>query len=237
MYMEDKVTLPDHDYVIAPQHILIPSVIWRFCNLSWSYVLCHTKCKIFWLQYLSPSAWHETYTMSWNIKWQFQKWYRSIETSHDSYRQWRSRQKSKIQNNIKWAIHYFTTQEFNAFFPETNAPGRSASNRVECQMVKFSQELSGIVLPYHKFGSHLSSNWETIKPELKKKNFIDAGKILSEMWSGHPVLIKYINEEAEEEIRKKSLEWKNNHILESQYFLQIVKCLDEITLDYSVPVI
>ena len=104
-------------------------------------------------------------------------------------------------------------------------------------MVKFSQELSGIVLPYHKFGSHLSSNWETIKPELEKKNFIHAGKILSEMWSGHPVLIKYINEEAEEEILKKSLEWKNTHILESQYFLQIVKCLDEITVDYSLPFI
>lgn len=118
-HMEYKVTLPDHDYAIAPHHILIPSVIRRFCNLSWSYVLCHTKCKIFWLQHLSPSAWHETYTISWNIQWQFQKWYRPIETSHDSYRQWRSRQKSKIQKNIKWAIHYFITQDFNAFFPAT----------------------------------------------------------------------------------------------------------------------
>ena len=27
MHMEYKVTLPDHDYVIAPQHKLIPSVI------------------------------------------------------------------------------------------------------------------------------------------------------------------------------------------------------------------
>ena len=92
-HMEYKVTLPDHDYAIAPHHILIPSVIRRFCNLSWSYVLCHTKCKIFWLQHLSPSAWHETYTISWNIQWQFQKWYWSIETSHDSYHQWRSLQK------------------------------------------------------------------------------------------------------------------------------------------------
>ena len=52
------------------------------------------------------------------------------------------------------------------------------------------------------------------------------GQILSEMWSGHPVLAEYINEE--EEILKKSLEWKNNHIRESQYFSQIVKFLDEM---------
>ena len=44
---------------------------------------------------------------------------------------------------------------------------------------------------------------------------------------GHPVLAEYINEEAEEEILKESLEWKSNHIRESQYFLQIVKCLGE----------
>ena len=104
-------------------------------------------------------------------------------------------------------------------------------------MVKFSQELSGIVLSYHIFGSHLNSNWETINPELEKKNFMHVGQILSEMWSGHPVLAEYINEEEEEEILKKSLEWKNNHIRESQYFSQIVQCLGEIAVDHSVRVI
>ena len=93
-------------------------------------------------------------------------------------------------------------------------------------MVKFSQEWSEIVLPYHIFGSHLNSNWETINPKLEKKNFMHVGRILSEMWSGHPVLAEYINEE--EEILKKSLEWKNNHIRESQYFSQIVKFLNEM---------
>ena len=43
----------------------------------------------------------------------------------------------------------------------------------------------------------------------------------------HPVMAQYINEEAEKEIIKKFLEWKSNHIRESQYFLQIVKCVDE----------
>ena len=99
-------------------------------------------------------------------------------------------------------------------------------------MVKFNQELSGIVLPHDKFGSYLNSKGEAIDPELAKKNFMHAGKILAEIWPGmiidsHPVLAEYINEKAEEEILKKSLEWKSNHIRESQYFLQIVKCLNE----------
>ena len=99
-------------------------------------------------------------------------------------------------------------------------------------MVKFSQELSGVILPHNKFGSHLNSKGETIDPELEKKNFMHAGKVLAEIWSGmiidgHPVLAEYINEEVDEEILKKSLEWKSNHVRESQYFLQIVKCADE----------
>ena len=78
-------------------------------------------------------------------------------------------------------------------------------------MVKFRQELSRMVLPHDKFGFHLNSKRETIEPELKKKNNMHAGQILPELWSGmlivgHPVLAEYINEEAEEEILKKSLE-------------------------------
>ena len=35
-------------------------------------------------------------------------------------------------------------------------------------MVEFCQELSGIVLPYHKFGSHLNSKGEAIDPGKEK---------------------------------------------------------------------
>ena len=70
-------------------------------------------------------------------------------------------------------------------------------------MVKFSQELSRIVLLHDKFGSPLNSKGETIDPELEKKAFMHAGQILAEIWSGmaidgHPFLVKYIYEEAEE---------------------------------------
>ena len=97
----------------------------------------------------------------------------------------------------------------------TGTPG--AFNRIELQMVKFSQELSKIVLPLNKFGSHLNSKGETINPELKKKNFMHVTQILAEIWLGiiidsHPVLAEYINEDVEEEILKKSIDRKRNHI-------------------------
>ena len=42
-------------------------------------------------------------------------------------------------------------------------PGRSTFNKIECQMVKFRQELSRMVLPHDKFGFHLKSKRETIE--------------------------------------------------------------------------
>ena len=86
-------------------------------------------------------------------------------------------------------------------------------------MVKFSQELSGIILPHDKCGSPLTSKRETIDPELEKKNFMHAEQMLNEIWldmiiDSHPVSIK--------RWRK-----KYNHIRKWQHFLEIVKCLDK----------
>ena len=98
-------------------------------------------------------------------------------------------------------------------------------------MVKFSKELSGVVLPHDNFGSHLNAKGETIDKELEKNNFGYAGEILAKIWSGmiidgHPALAEFISEEADQEVIKKSEEWKSKHVRESQYFLQIVKCKD-----------
>lgn len=105
----------------------------------------------------------------------------------------------RYTKTIECAINYFITQGLDAFFLATNTPERSAFNRVERRMVKFSQEMSGLVLPHDKFGSHLNSKGETIDSELEKKNFIHAGEVLAEVWSGmmidgHPFLAEYIGE-------------------------------------------
>ena len=62
-------------------------------------------------------------------------------------------------------IDYFLIQDLDAFFWATNAPGRSAFNRVERRMVKFSKELSGVVLLHDNFGSHLNVKGEAIGKE------------------------------------------------------------------------
>ena len=43
---------------------------------------------------------------------------------------------------------------------------------------------------------------------------------------GHPVLAEFISDEADQEVIKKSKEWKSKFVSESQYFLQIIKCKD-----------
>ena len=63
----------------------------------------------------------------------------------------------------------------------------------------------------------------------KKKGY--AREILAKIWSGviidgYPVLVEFISEEADQEVIKKSEEWKSKHVRESQYFLQIVKYKD-----------
>ena len=137
----------------------------------------------------------------------------------------------RYTKTIECAIEYFLSQDLDSFFLPTNTPSRSAFNRVERRMVKFSKELSDAVLPQDNFGSHLNAKGETIDKELQKKYFGYAEEILTKTWygmiiDGHPVLAEFISEEADQEVIKKSEEWKSKHVRESQYFLQIVKCKD-----------
>ena len=55
------------------------------------------------------------------------------------------------------------------FFLATNAPGRSAFNRVERRMVKLSKALSGVILEHDKYGNHLDAKGVTIDQDLELK--------------------------------------------------------------------
>lgn len=65
-------------------------------------------------------------------------------------------------------------------FIVTNAPGRSAFNRVERRMAPLSRELTGVVLPHDSF-SHLDSSGRTIDEDFEKNNFRKAREILGEI--------------------------------------------------------
>ena len=63
----------------------------------------------------------------------------------------------RYQKVLDVAIHHFAQHSLDGLFIVTNAPGRSAFNRVERQMTPLSRKLSGLVLPHEHFGSHLDS--------------------------------------------------------------------------------
>ncbi|XP_017491784.1 PREDICTED: uncharacterized protein LOC108379928, partial [Rhagoletis zephyria] len=131
----------------------------------------------------------------------------------------------------KKVISHFKEYDLDGLFMFTNAPGRSAYNRVERRMAPLSRELATVVLPYEHYGSHLDSQGKTIDNELELKNFQHAGETLAEIWSqvvidGHNVIAEYVPPgEVLPEPTQVSDIWYGNR--ESQYFLQIIKCADD----------
>jgi hypothetical protein len=65
----------------------------------------------------------------------------------------------------------------------THAPGQSAYNPVERRMAPLSRDLSGLILPFDFYGSHLNSSNKTVDFDLEKRNFAYAGRSLAEIWS------------------------------------------------------
>jgi len=142
----------------------------------------------------------------------------------------------RYEKVIVTGIHHFIENNLDALFIATNAPGRSAFNRVERRMAPLSKELAGVILPYDSFGSHLDNQGRTTDQELELKNFQKAGETLAEIWSDliidkHPVTAKFVRPDESEvhgyEMCQKDMTWRRVHVRESQYFTQIVKCFDE----------
>ena len=134
---------------------------------------------------------------------------------------------NRYEKTIKCSVSYFLKHNLDAFYLTTNAPGRSAFNRVERRMAPLSHDLAGVVLTHDTFGSHLNNKNETVDKELEMKNFAKAAEILAEIWSktvidNYPTVAEYINPSDEVFITAKDQEWMAKHVRESQYLLQIV---------------
>ncbi|XP_056635686.1 uncharacterized protein LOC130444524 [Diorhabda sublineata] len=123
--------------------------------------------------------------------------------------------------------------DFNldALFVVTNAPGRSAYNRVERRMAPSSHELAGLIWPYEHYGSHLDSYGKTVDKDLEKKNFEYAGTTLASVWKSlkvdsYDVDAEYIapKEDDSDDAQILINDWYCKHVRESQYLLQILKC-------------
>ena len=89
----------------------------------------------------------------------------------------------RYAETIKFACANFITLKLDALFIATQAPGRSAYNPVERRMAPLSRFLAGIILPYESYGSHLNSQGVTIDAAREKSNFKQAGETLAEVWN------------------------------------------------------
>lgn len=141
----------------------------------------------------------------------------------------------RFDKTIAAAVHTFLRYNLDYYNATTNAPGRSSFIPVERRMASLSRQMSGLILPYDHFGSHLDSSRRTIDDELERRNFMDAALVLSEVFSNvvidnYPVVSKIVQPESSEidslDLYVKDEEWYSRHVRTSQYSLQIAKCHD-----------
>ena len=82
-----------------------------------------------------------------------------------------------------------------------------------------SKKLSGVILPHDYLGTHLDNSNNTVDEELELQNFEHVGEI-----NDDPIVADFVGGELLDITITKSEEWKANHVRESQYLLQTVKC-------------
>ena len=205
--------MPDHDFVVAPKHRLIPSVIGDM-KLVKSKDLANDTVTYSAATYIGiRSAKHSaSYAFAY---FQDTMRVRSLSEFATSFQTDRHKEKEvmivtvdggpnenpRYEKTINCSIKYFVENGLDAFFLATNAPGRSVFNRVERRLVKLSKELSGVILEHDKFGSHLDAKGVTVDKDLELKNFDYAGCRLAEIWSGlvidgNPLVAEFIEDDA-----------------------------------------
>lgn len=245
MHIEYRVSLPDHDWVIATKHKLIPSV-YAGCMIKENSMGRPEAVTYTGPTYIAiRSGKHSSSTASTHAV-DFQKL-----TTLEAFREIMRNETDVLKpimmissdggpdENPRYpkvmthAINHFIMYDLDAIFIFTNAPGRSAFNRVERRMAPLSRELSGIILPHDTYGNHLDDRGRTVDSTLEKQNFRRAGEVLAEIWSNvvidkKSVVAEYIEPNASAESflpDVPSQEWCSKHVRQSQYLLQVTQSL------------
>ncbi|KAL1381516.1 hypothetical protein pipiens_013407 [Culex pipiens pipiens] len=244
MHIEYRVKLPDHNWVVAQRHKLIPSVtagiIIKKNGLGKPEAVGYSGPT-----YVGIRSGKHSSSTAYSHALDFKRLTELEEFApilrHDGIIKpvvvivvdGGPDENPRYRKVIQVAIHHFLEHNLDAIFIATNAPGRSAFNRVERRMSPLSRELAGLLLPHDHYGSHLDSQMRTTDEHLERQNFKFAGKTLAEVWGGliidgYPTVAEFIEPEASE-VDPESLEcrdqcWFSNHVRTSQYMLQIVKC-------------
>ncbi|CAG9563483.1 unnamed protein product [Danaus chrysippus] len=247
MHLDYRVKLPDHDFVVAEKHKLIPSVyagiVVKKDGEGKPEAVTHsgpTYVAIRSGKHSSSNA--ETHATDIHKLTEISAFENFMKTREGFVKpvfiftcDGGPDENPRYERVIISAIQHFKDFDLDAVYIATNAPGRSAFNRVERRMAPLSRELTGVVLKHDNFGSHLDSSNKTTDLDLEKRNFESAGTVLSNIWSqlvidGYPVVAKYIMptetrlDVEQAKALKRDAIWYAKHVRESQYLLQIVKC-------------
>ncbi|CAF4032014.1 unnamed protein product [Rotaria sordida] len=205
MHLDYRISLPDHDWVVAPRHQLTPSV-YAACLLSENGDLGYSGPTYVAIRSakhdLSTAESHATDFDRLVCLKEFEKVARDetgqvkpiIIVTVDGGPDENPRFPKTLVANIK----KFKKYNLDALFVLTHAPGQSAYNIVESRMAPLSHDLAGLILPHEHFGSHLNDSGVTINMDLEKLNFRKAGQMLAERWNksiidGFPCVAEYIN--------------------------------------------
>ncbi|KAG5864171.1 hypothetical protein JTB14_028084 [Gonioctena quinquepunctata] len=194
MHMEYRIKLPDHDWVIAERHKLIPSV---YAGIKITSSMLGQPQAV---GYSGPtyiairsgkhsSSTANTHAQDFETLLELEEFRPLAKTDHGLVKpvvimtvDGGPDENPRYQKVIVFAIQHFKRHDLDALFLATNAPGRSAYNRVERRMAPLSRELAGLILAHDHFGSHLDDRGVTINEHLERSNFEFAGNVLAEVW-------------------------------------------------------
>lgn len=215
MHVEYRVSLPDHDWVIASKHKLIPSV-YACIEIKQDGLGKGEAVGYSGPTYVAIRSGKHSSSTAYSHGLDFERLL-NLPEFEPFIKNKEKRVKPlvvltvdggpdenpRFQKVIDMAIHHFLSNDLDALFLATNAPGRSAFNRVERRMAPLSRALSGLILSHDHFGSHLDNQGKTIDCGLEKMNFEFAGQTLASIWSGiqidkFPCIAEYILPEKSE---------------------------------------
>ena len=238
MHIEYEVRLPDHEFVVASKHKLVPSVF-AACEIQTASARCQPEISYTWPLYIAiRSLKHESITA-----FTHDRDFDHVLELEDFSSVAKNRDQVKLivlafvdgvpDENLRFpkvlsvAIDHFRKYKLDVHIAMTHAPGMSAYSYVECRMASLSKALAEVVLNHDACGTHLDESGRTIGVELEKENFRVAGKVLADTWSEleldeRLVIAEYIENERCYPDDTDEL-WVSQRCRISQYMLQIVK--------------
>ncbi|KAG5893520.1 hypothetical protein JTB14_017230 [Gonioctena quinquepunctata] len=232
MHMEYRIKLPDHNWVIAERHKLIPSV---YAGIKITSSMLGQPQAV---GYSGPtyiairsgklsSSTADTHAQDFETLLELEEFRPLAKTDHGLVKpvvimtvDGGPDENPRYQKVIESAIQHFKRHDLDALFSATNAPGKSAYNRVERRMAPLSRELAGLILPHNHFGSHLDDRGVTINEHSGRSNFEFAGNVLAEVWSsteidGYHVTAEYIGAGEQDLLDSPDIKWYSEHVRES----------------------